>query len=105
LLSLNCQKAYQPGLGPFLKRILQEEQYDFLLLQEVNEPVLALLEEATTYRFLTAAYTETGLPSHLCVGYRSSADLVSHELHSFAGMRFDPVRGYKHPSFGLLCAK
>ena len=105
LLSLNCQKAYQPGLESFLKQILEEERYDFLLLQEVNEAVLGFLERSTSYRFLTATYTDSGLPSHLCIGYRSSADLVSRELHSFAGVHYDPVRGYKHSSFGLLSAR
>lgn len=53
-LSLNTQKAFQPTLAAFLRRVLESDAYDFLLLQEVTEKVLPLIEGIGAYTCLGA---------------------------------------------------
>ena len=45
ILSLNCQHGRQPGLKAFLDRIRSEKKYDFVLLQEVNRSVAAMIPD------------------------------------------------------------
>ncbi|MDB5189785.1 MAG: hypothetical protein JWN49_111 [Parcubacteria group bacterium] len=104
VLSLNAQKAYNSNLESFLKKILESSYYDFLLLQEATESVLKYFRHSSEYSILTATDEAVGEQSHLCIVYRTSIPLLSHQIQSFAGMRFDPVRGYKHPGFGVLSA-
>lgn len=104
ILSLNCQKDYQPELGVFLRNTLANDTYDFLLLQEATESVLEHLRLSPEYSILTATDETVGEQSLLCIVYRTSIPLLFHSIQSFAGMRFDPVRGYKHLGFGVLGA-
>jgi hypothetical protein len=105
VLSLNCQKAYQPGLKPFLQKTLEGNFYDVLLLQEASEEVLDFLDSTHGYAFLTAQDAVVGKRSMLCIAYRTSISLTAQDFHSFAAMRYDPVAGYKHLGFGFLCGK
>lgn len=104
VLSLSCQKDYQSSLGPFLRSVLTNGVYDFLLLQEATEPVLAHVRNVSSYQVLTATDAVIGKQSLLSIVYRKNIPLVAHTVQSFAGMRFDPVAGYKHLGFGVLGA-
>ncbi len=44
LLTLNTQKAYQPNFKSFLERILTEETYDFIILQETRKSIIDIIE-------------------------------------------------------------
>ena len=46
VLTLNTQKAYQPGFGPFVRGVLASQRYDFLLLQEANATVMSIISGA-----------------------------------------------------------
>ncbi|CAN5743183.1 hypothetical protein BH11PAT2_BH11PAT2_00840 [soil metagenome] len=104
ILSLNTQKAYNPNLQLFLRKTLESGRYDFLLLQEATEQVLEYLRHSTEYGILTATDESVGGQSQLCIVHRTNIPLLSHKIKSFAGMRYDPVRGYKHLGFGALQA-
>ncbi len=100
VLSLNCQKAYQPTLKAFLHNTLEAAIYDFILLQEANAPVLALMPSLGAYGMLNLFNQETKEQSHLCILYRSSFELTDSALHSFAFMHPDPHLQFA--GFGLL---
>jgi endonuclease/exonuclease/phosphatase family metal-dependent hydrolase len=101
ILSLNCQRGYQSGLEAFLRSTLDEERYDFLLLQEVEQKVLPFLDHAH-YALARAYNAEAEEDAQLCIVYRREYRLLRKEFQSFALMRNDPHRGFKHPSFGFL---
>ncbi len=103
-LSLNCQHGEQPQLGDFLRRILNSREYDILLLQEVEEKVMAILDHPA-YQLVRSFNKETGCDSQLCIAYRTGYKLSKIGFRSFSSMRYDPVRGFKHPCFGLLWAE
>lgn len=103
ILSLNCQRSYQPGLENFLKRTLESKTYDFLLLQEVNEKVLTYLQNPS-YTLVRAFNPDIGAESELCIAYRQNYRLLGQEFISFALMHKDPLCGWKHPSFAALQA-
>ncbi len=103
ILDLNCQKAFQPGLPDFLQRALASETYDIFLLQEVNDDVYSLLSHPA-YTFIQAFNTQTDQPSQTCIGHRISSTCVESGFHEFASFRNDPVRGFKHPAFGMSWA-
>lgn len=50
VLSLNCQKNYNPNLSSFLKKCLKSNRYDIFLLQEATKDVLKNFEGFTDYR-------------------------------------------------------
>lgn len=100
ILSINTQKAYQPGLLPFLDHVICSEMYDAILLQEAVEPVLAPLRTHTTYAILEAFNEEMAAASHLAILYRSSWTLSSSQLYSFGMLH--PFAALQHAGFGLL---
>jgi endonuclease/exonuclease/phosphatase family metal-dependent hydrolase len=102
-LDLNCQKGYQSGLGKFLQTVLKQKSYDVLILQEVTDNVLSYLNDPS-YECLRAFNKEINAENELCIVYRKSFILERWGFESFAALRKDPVRGFKHPCFGLLWA-
>jgi len=103
ILNLNCQKGEQPMLESFLRKALDGGSYDFLLLQEVDAKVLAFLQHPS-YALLRVFNEETGQDSQLCIAYRKTCRLSKSGFKSLSFMRYDPVRGFKHPAFGVLWA-
>jgi endonuclease/exonuclease/phosphatase family metal-dependent hydrolase len=101
ILSLNCQRGHQSTLEKFLRETLENNTYDFLLLQEVDTKVLAYLQNSS-YKLLRLLNYEVGIESELCIAYRNNFDLLDKGLQSFSSMRNDPWHGFKHPSFGFL---
>lgn len=100
VLSINTQKAYQSGLFPFLDQIVQSGAYDFILLQEAVEPVLAPLRIHEAYTVLEAFNEEMAAASHLAILHRSAFTLSSSQLYSFGMMH--PFPALQHAGFGLL---
>lgn len=100
-LSLNCQRGYTTGLQDFLRDTLDVGAYDFLLFQEVDKKVLSFLQHPS-YKLLRVFNQEVGQESELCVVYRRTYDLTRQDFQSFASMRNDPWRGFKHPAFAIL---
>ena len=100
VLSLNTQKAYQPGLQEFLTDLVQSGVYDFILLQEAVENVIAPLRNHDAYTILEEFNTEMGGMSHLCIVHRSTYAMSYSTLHSFGMMH--PFRKLQHPGFGIL---
>ena len=64
ILTLNCQKAYQPELKEFFKHILRNADYDFLLLQEASDEVEEIVNSSPNYALLRPG------SSHVAVLYR-----------------------------------
>lgn len=100
VLSLNTQKAYQPGLSEFLMAQSESGVYDFILLQEAVEGVLAPLRNHSAYSILEELNTEMGGMSHLSILYRSTYVATQSTLHSFGMMH--PFKALQHPGFGML---
>ncbi len=102
VLSLNCQKGYQPGLGAFLKKTLDAETYDFLLLQEATGAALPYLQHKG-YAALHPMNEEFGEQAHTAILYRTRFALLESTFYSFG--RLHPLPQLKHPGFGLLLAE
>lgn len=101
ILNLNCQKGYQAGLEAFLKETLSKGNYDILLLQEVSDQI-ALFVQHPAYETIRVFSEELGRDNELCILYRKGYKLLGQGFKSFAAMRRDPVREFKHPCFGVL---
>ena len=83
ILTLNAQKNHNPRLGAFLSDVVQSSVYDFVLLQEATEAVLALIEPADTYNLLTATDVQDGAQSMLSIFYNKQYVLRNHRHVSF----------------------
>src|ERR1051326_4040205 len=86
ILTLNCQKAYAPGLQDFLEKVMQSSKYDFILLQEVDDKVAAMIAGASGYQILETTNPDNHLPSQLRILYRSNFHLQTSGFISFAKM-------------------
>src|SRR3989344_753711 len=104
ILSLNCQKGHQPGLANFLEKTIVSNAYDFLLLQEATENVLAILKSYDSYKLITGDDTDLAENNWLCIAHKNGFQKSKSVFRSFGQMRKDPVRGFGHPAFGFLCA-
>lgn len=100
LLSLNCQKAYNQNLEQFLSDTLASEQYDFLLLQEATEKVLAHIRPFDTYKVL--ACEENGRPGLVCIVYRNTIALKSSQYALWPRLHSAEHSGKGHISFGVI---
>ncbi len=96
ILTLNTQKAYQPGFRDFFIRILKEEKYDFILLQEATAPIVSTVSEIfSEYKVLNPFDPEFGENTHECVVYKNSFTLEKEIFISFAKFgRHDLLRGW-----------
>lgn len=101
ILSLNCQRGHQVNLGNFLKRILKDELYDVLLLQEVDASVLPFLEHSS-YNIIRVMSENGTDESELCIAYRNTYTLLGQGFQSFTSMHTDPWRTFRHTPFGIL---
>jgi endonuclease/exonuclease/phosphatase family metal-dependent hydrolase len=101
ILSLNCQRGYQKGLEGFLHNVLESKAYDVFLLQEVDDKVLSFLTHPS-YVSAHVFNEEAQAESQVCILYRQDYKLLKTGFQSFSSMRNDPLRGFKHPSFGFL---
>ena len=73
ILSLNCQKGHQPGFGSFLRRLVLEETYDLVLLQEVApDTILALQGNAGSYALIAPQNEITGTLAQTIILYRAT---------------------------------
>lgn len=85
IITLNCQKAYNPASEGFFKRILQEEAYDFLILQEANISVLKIIDGIhSAYKIVHIYDADFGADSHQCILYREQFILKDSSHVSFA---------------------
>lgn len=99
IITLNCQKAYNKNLKDFFVKIFLEEKYDFLILQEVNKPVLNLIVELnSSYKILNEFDSDFSEENHLCILYKEKYVLEEKRFISFA--KFDPKRISN--SFGFI---
>jgi hypothetical protein len=105
VLSLNCQRGYQPGLEDFLHKTLGSENYDFLLLQEFAKEVPSFVQGFGSYELLRMPNTDVGELSQTCILYRKQYEILDRNFIPFAKMRRDPVMGFKHATFGSLLAR
>ena len=87
ILTLNCQKAYQPTFEDFLIRILKEEKYNFILLQEVNSTVRLIIDKVdSSYKILDSFDAELGEKSHVYVLYKNDYIFKNALFISFANL-------------------
>lgn len=99
IITLNCQKAYNPNLKDFFVKIFNEEKYDFILLQEVNESVSHIIQELnSTYKILNEFNHDFSENSQVCILCKEKYVLDEIRFVSFG--KFDPKRISK--SFGLI---
>jgi hypothetical protein len=52
IICLNCQKNYNKNLSAYLKKILKQEKYDILMLQEASEKVNEVIGLFQKYNLL-----------------------------------------------------
>ncbi len=100
ILTLNTQKGYNPNLKRFLRKILKSKKYDFILLQEATENVVAMISGAKAYVHVSGMNDEVKEPAHLCIVYRKNFTLKESDLFTFAHIA--PKVRLKHASYGLL---
>ena len=105
VLTLNCQRGYQPGLKAFLQKTLESGEYDFLLLQEFAKEVPAYVRGIGPYELLQVYDAQAGEVAQTSIAYRKSFHLLDKNFIPFAKMRRDPVVGFKHSTFGSLLAR
>src|SRR5690348_9148208 len=87
ILDLNTQKAYQPSFKDFFTRILREEKYDCILLQEATAPIVSIVSEISTeYKVLNPFDPEFGQNTHECIIYKNS--FVPEEIIFISFARF-----------------
>src|SRR3989338_8812348 len=97
ILSLNCQRGFQAALESFLHQTFENREYNILLLQEVDDKVFSFLNHSS-YKALRVFNDETEQESQTCIVYRQGYKLIKNGFQSFASMRNDPWKGFKHPS-------
>lgn len=103
VITLNCQKGYQPKFKNFLENIVVYGEYDFILLQEVTSNVLQIIEEsANSYSYLNLPNEDVFQNSPLYILYRNNIFLEKGAFLSFAKIR--PPASARIP-FGLLLGK
>lgn len=87
VLCLNCQKGYHPAIKSFLESALASNLYDFLLLQEADEKIAAMIEGfGSSYKSLSRTNDEVQRMSHLRIMYRNDFELKDNNFISFANM-------------------
>ncbi|MES2930492.1 MAG: hypothetical protein V4665_01780 [Patescibacteria group bacterium] len=96
ILTLNTQKAYQSGFRDFFIRILGEEKYDFILLQEATAPIITLAKNAgLSYDILNPYDPELGENTHECILYKKEFQLIETLFISFSFFdKTHPHRGW-----------
>jgi endonuclease/exonuclease/phosphatase family metal-dependent hydrolase len=95
ILTLNCQKGYQPSFRAFFQKILSESQYDFIILQEANEAVLSIFRECqSSYLALNPFDSNLGEKTNICLLYRNIFSLKESSLTSFANFNNKFSRGW-----------
>ena len=100
ILSLNCQHGRQPGLKAFLDRIRSEKKYDFVLLQEVNRSVAAMIPDDDAYAILRFPSHLEDIRGSVTVMYRR--DYTPEAMEYFS---FDKLLGRKFSThYGLAVA-
>ena len=104
LLSLNCQKAYQPNFYEAFADIIERDTYDFLILQEITGEVYAWLTTLSGYTFISCENPDTRSQSHLVIGFRDGISYKEHHLVSFIPFLPDSSTKPWSSSHGLLTA-
>ena len=96
VLTLNTQKAYQPGFGPFMHGVLASQRYDFLLLQEANATVMSIISGADhSYAVLHPFDADLGADTGVCILYKKEFILKDILFTSFAKTNpAMPARGW-----------
>src|SRR3972149_7349663 len=96
ILTLNIQKAYQPSFKDFFIRILKEEKYDFILLQEATAPVISMVTNSlSAYQILNPFDHEFGENTHVCILYKNQFVLCDQIFISFSVLKLTlPRRGW-----------
>ena len=105
ILSLNCQRGYQPGLKEFLQKTLESSEYDFILLQEFAKEVPSYVQGVGPYDILQAYSEEVEEKSQTVIVHRKAYRLLEQGYVPFTKMRRDPVAGFRHATFGSLMAR
>jgi endonuclease/exonuclease/phosphatase family metal-dependent hydrolase len=87
VLTFNCQHAYQEGFEPYIREIISERKYEFLLLQEVDEKVLEILEpliETYRYKKLSVMSHNTNTPLRSCILYKPKFKFLRSDFITFS---------------------
>lgn len=107
VLSLNCQRGYQPNLKHFLQKILESGMYDFMLLQEFAKEVPSFVHSVGPYKVLQAHDAKIKEMAQTCIVYRKDYQLLENNFtpFHFTRIRHDPVMGFRHSTFGSLFAR
>lgn len=81
LLTLNCQKGYNPHFSSFVRDLMKRAEFDILLLQEVSDTVAATIQRgAKAYTLLRPWNPLSRLGAQTAVLYRSSFTLLSSQF-------------------------
>lgn len=85
IITLNCQKAHQKGCSDFLQKLLDSEEYDFILLQEANKDVHKVVSKnLQEYSLISSENNLTNSHHEICLIYRSEFNLIKKEFLNFS---------------------
>ena len=100
VLTLNCAKGYVAGLHDFLEKILQKNDYDFVLLQEFHSRNLKWFKSnIENYKILRVFDKKVNMESELAIVYRKDFILKESKLYLFTDFLKSNL---KRPEFGFL---
>lgn len=100
ILTLNCQAGYNPHIKKFLEHVFRSDIYDFFLLQEVNDKIEEIIEDAgRKYNVLSEFNKGVGKQSQLRILHRPAFTPSENTFISFS--KITPA--YAHfPQLGFL---
>lgn len=91
ILTLNCQRGCQSNIRDFFEKILKEEEYSFLLLQEMDSKMEQIIKDiSSSYKTLNTFDINLNKNSEVCILYKNNYELKESFFHSFA--KFDNKR-------------
>jgi endonuclease/exonuclease/phosphatase family metal-dependent hydrolase len=86
IVTLNCQKAFQPAFKPYMEEILSQRRYDFLLLQEVDLKTLETIQpifKENRYTRLSAFSPKTNSELYTCILYKNEFEFLRSDFITF----------------------
>jgi endonuclease/exonuclease/phosphatase family metal-dependent hydrolase len=93
-LTFNCQYGKQPGFGPFMKEVLSNRTYDFLMLQEVGEDVLKILNPLMKEHKYNRVYVSSPVTDQLLkssILYKQEFEFLRSDFITFSPIVFQQL--------------
>lgn len=94
VVTLNCQKAFQPDFKPYFEQIMKERRYHFLLLQEVDLKTLEIIQplyKEHGYIRLGAFSPKSNTELYTCILYKSEFEFLRSDFITFTPIVFQEI--------------